>query len=64
MGLNVFLSPHISLTIIGLYRPPTSDISFYDHLNAMFKEHDQKKEIIFMGDLNIFKSTTFNNFLG
>lgn len=53
MGLNVFLSPHMYLTIMGLYQPPTSDISFYDHLNAMLKECDHKKEIIFMGDFNM-----------
>ena len=48
MGLNVLLSPHMSFIVIGLYQPPTSDISLYYHLNAMLKECDQKKEIIWV----------------
>ena len=51
--LKLTLSTQMSFIMIGLYRPRSTKIVFYDKLNALLKECDTKKEIILLGDLNI-----------
>uniref|UniRef100_A0AAR2J957 Reverse transcriptase domain-containing protein n=1 Tax=Pygocentrus nattereri TaxID=42514 RepID=A0AAR2J957_PYGNA len=53
IGLNVSLSPEMSFIVICLYRPPSSNSLFYEHLYSILKECDEKKELILMGDFNI-----------
>lgn len=41
VGLNVVLSPQMSYTIIGIYRPhrpPSAKTVFFEHLKALLKE--------------------------
>ena len=52
-GLNVTLSPQMSFTIIGMYRPPSTKSVFFDQFNNMLREWDFGKEIILMGDFNM-----------
>ena len=37
IGLNITLSPHMTFTVIVLYRPPSSDCSFYQKLEILLK---------------------------
>lgn len=53
IGLNIILSPQMSFTLVGLYRPPSSKISFLDQLSSILKECNFDKEVILMGDFNI-----------
>ena len=53
IGLNMSLSPQMSFTVICLYRPPSSNSLFYEHLHNILKQCDVKKELILMGDFNI-----------
>ena len=53
IGLNITLSPHMTFTVIVIYRHPASDCSFYQKLETLLKECNFNKEIIIMGDVNI-----------
>ena len=53
IGLNIMLSPEMSFTVICLYRPPKTNSLFYDQLQTILKECDNKKEIIILGDVNL-----------
>ena len=43
----------MSFTIIGFYRPPTANDTFYEQLTGILKECNHNKEIILMGDFNL-----------
>ena len=43
----------MSITLIGMYRPPSASNAFYVALQALLKECDTKNEVILLGDLNI-----------
>ncbi|KAG7526776.1 hypothetical protein JOB18_045141 [Solea senegalensis] len=43
----------MSFIIIGFYRPPTANDTFYDEFADILKECDHNKEIIIMGDFNL-----------
>ncbi len=47
IAVLITLSSQISFTIVAVYRPPSSDISFYDHFRKLFKEIEISKECIF-----------------
>jgi len=53
VALKVVLSQQMSFIIIGLYRPPTANDTFYTELANIIKECDHNKEIILMGDFNL-----------
>ncbi len=53
IGLNMILAPQISFTLIVIYRPPSSNISFLDKFKEILCQCDFKKEVIIMGDLNL-----------
>lgn len=53
IGLKITLSPQMSFTIIGMYRPPNTKNTFYDQLHTILTECDLDKETILMGDFNI-----------
>ena len=53
IGLKIALSPQMSITLIGMYRPPSASNAFYAELQALLKECDTKNEVILLGDLNI-----------
>ena len=44
IGLKVTLSPQMSFTLIGLYRPPKTKVVFFDQLKAILNECDLKVE--------------------
>ncbi len=46
IAVLITLSSQISFTIVAVYRPPSSDISFYDHFRKLFKEIEISKECI------------------
>ncbi len=52
VGIKIRLSPEMSFAVLVLYRPPTSNIVFFDHLTNILKKCDAK-EILLMGDFNI-----------
>lgn len=37
IGLNIILSPQMSFTLIVIYRPPSSSISFYEKFEKLLK---------------------------
>ena len=43
----------MSFNIIGVYRPPSADDTFYDQLAEVLKECNHNKEILLMGDFNV-----------
>ncbi len=43
----------MSFVLIVIYRPPSSNISFYENLKQLLKQCDFNKEVIIMGDFNI-----------
>ncbi len=53
ISLNVSLSPQMSFTLIGVYRPPSAKAVFLDKLKTVFRECNFGKEIIILGDFNI-----------
>ena len=53
VALKVVLSPQMSFIIIGFYRPPTANDTFYEELTDILKECDHNNEIILMGDFNL-----------
>lgn len=52
-GLSITLSPQMSFTLVGLYRPPTVKNHFFEQLNSSLKEYNFNKEVILMGDFNM-----------
>lgn len=53
IGLNITLSPQMSFTLLGLYRPSDSKAIFFDQLNTILRECNFDKEVLLMGDFNI-----------
>ena len=53
LGLNIVLSPEMSLTLIVLYRPPSSNVSFYEQFREMLRQCDFNREVIVIGDMNV-----------
>lgn len=53
MAVKMILSTNMSFTVICIYRPPSSNSMFYEHLRNILKEFDGNKELILVGDLNI-----------
>lgn len=53
MAVRMILSTNMSFTVICIYRPPSSNSMFYEHLRNILKEFDRNKELILVGDLNI-----------
>ena len=53
LGLNIELSPEMSFTLIVLYRPPSSNISFYEKFRELLQQCDFNREVIVMGDFNV-----------
>ena len=51
IGLNMI--PQMSFTLIVIYRPPSSNISFIDKFKEILRQCDFKKEVIIIGDLNL-----------
>ena len=51
--LDIPLSPQMSFVLIVIYRPPLSNIDFYEKLDNLLKQCNFQKEVIIMGDLNI-----------
>ena len=49
----MILSPQMSFTLIVIYQPPSSNVSFYDQFKKVLCQCDFKKEVIVMGDLNL-----------
>ncbi len=43
IGLNFRLSPQMSFVLIVIYRPPSSNISFYENLKQLLKQCDFNK---------------------
>ena len=52
MAVTITLSQQIAFNVIGVYRPPSSDVTFYEHFKNLLKEFDAKKEYIVLGDFN------------
>lgn len=52
-GLTVSLSQQISFTLVVIYRPPSSNVDFYEKLETLLKQLNFAKEVIIMGDLNV-----------
>ncbi len=53
IALKIVLSPQMSVTLIGMYRPPAASNIFYEELQVLLNECDMKNEVIVFGDLNI-----------
>jgi len=51
--VTIVLSPQMSFTVVGLYRPPNSTKTFYNKLKSVLKEIGSKTELIVLGDFNI-----------
>lgn len=51
--LNISLSPQMSLSLIGVYRPPSAKAIFFDKLETVLKECRSGQEILVMGDFNV-----------
>lgn len=43
----------MSFNILGIYRPPSADDTFYDQLTEVLKECNLNREFILMGDFNV-----------
>nr|XP_055025620.1 uncharacterized protein LOC129415608 [Misgurnus anguillicaudatus] len=53
IGLKIILSPQMSFSLIVLYRPPNSNIDFYEKLQSMLSNCNFDKEVMIMGDFNV-----------
>ncbi len=53
IAITIVLSPCMTFTVVGIYRPPSSSSIFYDHLINLLKGFDRNKEFILVGDFNI-----------
>lgn len=55
IGLNVTLSPQMSFTLIGMYRPPSTKSVFFYQFNNMLRECHFRTSFILkkMGDFDI-----------
>lgn len=51
IGLNLILSLQMSFVLIVIYRPPSSNISFYENLKQLLKQSDFNKEVFYYGRL-------------
>lgn len=52
MAQRMTISPNMSSTMIAFYKPPSSNIMFYEYFNNLLKECDYKKEIILTDNIN------------
>lgn len=53
IAVTIVLSTCMTFTAVGIYRPPSSNSIFYDHLRNLLKGIDRNKELILVGDFNI-----------
>ena len=53
VGIKIILSKQMSFNIIGVYRPPSADDTFYDQLAEVLNECNHNKELLLMGDFNV-----------
>lgn len=53
IAITITLSQQMSFNVIGVYRPPSSDVTFYEHFKNLLKKLDTKKECIVLGDFNL-----------
>ncbi len=53
IAVTIVLSPCMTFTVVGIYRPPSSNSMFYDHLRNLLKGFDRNRELILVGDFNI-----------
>jgi len=53
IGLNVSLSPQMSFILVVIYRPPSTNVDFYEKLDNLLKQFNPAKELIILGDLNV-----------
>ncbi|KAK0138886.1 RNA-directed DNA polymerase from mobile element jockey [Merluccius polli] len=53
LGLNIVLSPVMSFTLIVIYRPPSSNVSFFDKFRDLLKQCHFNREVVVMGDFNV-----------
>ncbi len=53
IAVTIVLSPCMTFTVVAIYRPPSSNSMFYDHLRNLLKGFDRNRELILVGDFNI-----------
>ncbi len=53
IAVTIVLSPCMTFTVVGIYRPPSSKSMFYGHLRNLFKGFDRNIELILVGYFNI-----------
>lgn len=54
LALTITLSPQMTFILVGIYRPPSLDITFYDTFKDILKElNSYGKEVIVLGDFNV-----------
>jgi len=53
IAITIILSQQMSFNVIGVYRPPSYDVTFYENFKNLLKVLDTKKECIVLGDFNI-----------
>ncbi len=51
--LNIVLSPEMSFTLIVIYRPPSSNVTFYEKFGELLQQCDFNREVIVIGDINV-----------
>lgn len=44
IAITITLSQQMSFNVIGVYRQPSSDVTFYEHFKNLLKKLDKKKE--------------------
>ena len=49
----MFLSTEMSFTLIVIYRPPSSNVSFYEKFREVLQQCDFNREVIVIGDMNV-----------
>lgn len=53
IAVSIVLSPPMSFTVVGIYRPPNCNNIFYDELTSVLKELGTKTKLLLLGDFNI-----------
>lgn len=53
IAITITLSQQMSFNVIGVYRPPSYDVTFYEHFKRLLKLLDTKKECKVLGDFNL-----------
>lgn len=53
LGLNIVFSPEMSFTLIVIYHPPSSNVTFYEKFRESLQQCDFNREVIVIGDMNV-----------